>query len=411
MASKLMADYRARIAKNKNLDSKEATFDVMYPTGQLMLDYVNGTEVHVDSPDIKLDYESVGIVDGSANTIIGRTGCGKSTLVTQIIGFMMKTNPDSIAFFDDIEGSLPQNRKEFLLDMPEEEIKDRCFFRNTGITTESVYYQLKEHHDSKLENRAEYEYDTGLYDTSGNRIFKLIPTFYFIDSFAMLMPKEIAEDTAVGENVMGATATAKKNTELVKKISQMLKEANIILFTINHILDDIQMGFLPKPVQVDGLKQGERMAGGKTAQYLANNLIRLDEKTKWKDTEGFGINATVVTATLIKSRTNATRRGVPLVFDKTNGKYDNYLSVYQFLKDQGMIDGAGKSLYFHGFPDAKFSQKEFLSKLETDIDLQIAFTTVARTELHKLLSNTTRERNQNSGFDLNAAIRNMQIER
>jgi len=409
MASKLMADYRARIAKNKNLDSKEAVFDVMYPTGMLVLDYVNGTEVHVDSPDIKMDYEAVGIVDGSSNTFIGRTGCGKSTLVTQIIGSMMKDHPESVAFFDDIEGSLPQNRKEFLLDLPEEEIRDRCFFRNTGINTESVYYQIKEHHDSKIENRAEYEYDTGLYDTFGNRIFKLVPSFYFIDSFAMLMPKEIAEETAVGENAMGATSTAKKNTELVKKISQLLKESNIILFTINHILDDIQMGFLPKPVQVDGLKQGERMAGGKTAQYLANNLIRLDEKTKWKDTEGFGINATVVTATLIKSRTNATRRGVPLVFDKTHGRYDNFLSTYQFLKDQGMVEGGGKSMYFHGFPEAKFSQKEFLSKLNTDLDLQIAFTTVARNELHKLLANTSRERNQETGFDLNNAIRNLQM--
>lgn len=409
MASKLMADYRARIAKNKNLESKEAVFDVMYPTGMLVLDYVNGTEVHVDSPDIKMDYEAVGIVDGSSNTFIGRTGCGKSTLVTQIIGSMMKDHPESVAFFDDIEGSLPQNRKEFLLDLPEEEIRDRCFFRNTGINTESVYYQIKEHHDSKIENRTEYEYDTGLYDTFGNRIFKLVPSFYFIDSFAMLMPKEIAEETAVGENAMGATSTAKKNTELVKKISQLLKESNIILFTINHILDDIQMGFLPKPVQVDGLKQGERMAGGKTAQYLANNLIRLDEKTKWKDTEGFGINATVVTATLIKSRTNATRRGVPLVFDKTHGRYDNFLSTYQFLKDQGMVEGGGKSMYFHGFPEAKFSQKEFLSKLNTDLDLQIAFTTVARNELHKLLANTSRERNQETGFDLNNAIRNLQM--
>ncbi len=407
MASKLMTDFRNRIAKNKNIESNEASFDVMYPTGFLTLDYLNGTMVHVDSPDRQESYASIGIVDGSSNTFIGRTGCGKSTLVTQIIGNMMRQYPDSVAFFDDIEGSLPQNRKEFLLGLPAEDIKERCFFRNNGITTESVYYQIKEHHDSKVENRHDFEYDTGLYDTNGNRIYKLIPTFYFIDSFAMLMPKEVVEEQAVGESAMGATSTAKKNTELVKKISQLLKDANIILFTINHILDDIQMGFLPKPVQVDGLKQGERMSGGKTAQYLANNLIRLDEKTKWKDTEGFGINATVIIATLIKSRTNATRRGVPLVFDKTRGAYDNFLSVYQFLKDQGLVDGAGKSMYFHGFPEAKFSQKEFLAKLQTDKDLQTAFATVAKNALMELLSDTSREKAEEATFDLNAAILNI----
>lgn len=407
MASKLMIDFRNRIAKNKNVESVEASFDVMYPTGFLTLDYLNGTMVHVDSPDIQTSYTAIGIVDGSSNTFIGRTGCGKSTLVCQIIGNMMRQYPDSVAFFDDIEGSLPQNRKEFLLGLPEEDIRERCFFRNTNINTESVYYQIKEHHDSKIENKADFTYDTGLYDTNGNRIFKMIPSFYFIDSFAMLMPKEVVEEQAVGESAMGATATAKKNTELVKKISQLLKDANIILFTINHILDDIQMGFLPKPVQVDGLKQGERMSGGKTAQYLANNLIRLDEKAKWKDTEGFGINATVITATLIKSRTNATRRGVPLIFDKTNGAYNNYLSVYQFLKDQGLIEGAGKSMYFHGYPEAKFSQKEFLSKLQTEKDLQIAFTTVAREALTELLSDTAREKAEAQIFDLNAAILNI----
>jgi RecA/RadA recombinase len=408
MASKLMVDFRNRIAKNKNVEAEEASFDVMYPTGFLTLDFLNGTQVHVDFPDGRQEtYNSIGIVDGSSNTFIGRTGCGKSTLVCQIIGNMMRQYPDSVAFFDDIEGSLPQNRKEFLLGLSAEDIKDRCFFRNTGITTESVYYQIKEHHDSKIENRSDYEYDTKLYDTNGNRIFKLIPSFYFIDSFAMLMPKEVVEEQAVGESAMGATATAKKNTELVKKISQLLKDSNIILFTINHILDDIQMGFLPKPVQVDGLKQGERKSGGKTAQYLANNLIRLDEKTKWKDTEGFGINATVVVATLIKSRTNATRRGVPLVFDKSKGAYDNYLSVYQFLKDQGLVEGAGKSMYFHGYPDAKFSQKEFLSKLQTDTNLQIAFSTVAREALAELLSDTSRQKAEIVGFDLNSAILNI----
>lgn len=407
MASKLMVDFRARIAKNKNVESTEATFDVMYPTGFLTLDFDLGTTVHVDSPDIQMSYDSIGLVDGTATTFIGRTGCGKSTLVTQILGNLLKQFPDSVAFIDDIENSLPQNRKEFLLDLPEEEISDRVYFRNTGINTESVYYQIKEHYDSKLEHKAELMYDTGLYSTSGERIFKLIPSFYFIDSFAMLMPKDITED-AVGENVMGATATAKKNTELVKKISQLLKEANINLFTINHILDDIQMGFLPKPVQVDGLKQGERMPGGKTAQYLANNLIRLDEKKKWKDTEGFGINATVVEATPVKSRTNATRRAVPLVFDKTHGKYSNELSTYQFIKDLGLVEGAGKSMYFHGFPEAKFSQKEFLNQLKTDKELQIAFATVSRDALRSLLADTKRERAEEAEttFDLNSSILN-----
>ena len=256
MAGKLMSRFREKMAKSKDGAGKEAVFDVMYSTGFLTLDHLNGTMIHVKGNGIETSYKSIGIMDGSSNTFIGRSGCGKSTLVVQLIGNLLRNNPDSVAYIDDIEGSLPISRKEFLLGLPEEELRERVHMRNTDITTENVYTQIRTIYDDKINNRSEFEYDTGLYDIYGNRIFKLVPTFYFIDSFAMLMPNDISEDDEM-DNGMGATSTAKKNTQLIKKISQLLKGANIILFTINHILDDIQMGFLPKPVQIAGLKQGE----------------------------------------------------------------------------------------------------------------------------------------------------------
>ena len=405
--SKLMKSWKEKMAKSKDGSGKEAVFDVMYPTGFLTFDHLNGTMVHVNNKDINIDYKMVGIVDGSANTFIGRSGCGKSTLVTQIMGNMLKQFPDAIAYIDDIEGSLPMVRKEFLLGIPSEELAERVVIRNCDITTENVYNQIKSLHDIKLVNRAEYEYDTGLYDTYGNRIFKLIPTLYFIDSLPMLMPQDLAEDDEM-DNGMGATSTAKKNTQLIKKISQLLRGANIILFTVNHILDDIQMGFLPKPVQIDGLKQGERMPGGKAAIYLANNLVRLDEKGKLKDSEGFGINGTIVDVTLVKSRTNATKQSVPLIFDKSNGAFDNILSIYQFLKAEGCIGGAGRSMYLEDAPDIKFSQKEFKTKLMENPELQKAFVQTAKNAMDKLLSDTKNQEEENKEiFDINSAILNL----
>src|SRR5574344_1004212 len=171
------------------------------------------------------------------------------------------------------------------------------------------HLSIKFIHDTKVANKSDFEYDTGLYDTYGNRIYKMTPTIVFIDSFANLMPEDIATDEEM-DSGMGATSTAKKNTQLVKKISQLLKAANIILFTINHIMDDIQMGFIPKPQQIAGLKQGERLPGGKAAMYLAMNLFRMDEKGTLKAEEGYGINGTIVDITAVKSRTNATRRSV-----------------------------------------------------------------------------------------------------
>ena len=403
----LMTLFTENMAKSKDSsNNKEASFDVMYPTGFLTYDYVTGTMIHVDTPEVQLDYASIGVVDGSSNTFISRPGTGKSTFIVQVIGNMLKMNPGSVAYIDDIEGSLPMSRKEFLLNMDKEELKQRIKFRNEGITTENVYERIKEIHDIKKANASDFMYDTGKLDIYGEKIFKMIPTFYFIDSFAMLMPNDILSKDEI-KNGMDAASSAKLNTQLVKKISQLLKEVNIILFTINHIMDDIQADpFAPKPLQVDGLKKGERLPGGRAALYLANNMVRLDKISNLKDSEAFGINGTVVGFTPIKSRTNATKVTVPMIFDTTHGLFDNELSIFYFLKQQGKVKGAGIGLFFEGAEDVKFSMRNFKEKLHENRDLQLAFAKVARETLEELLSDTRLQQmeDRENIIDINSLI-------
>lgn len=403
MASKLLSLFKDKMNQSKSTSSKEAEFDIMYPTGMLTLDYLNGTMIHVKSEEMDMTYNSVGIMDGSSCMFIGRSGCGKSTLAIEIIGNQLRANPDSTAYIDDIEGSLPISRKEFLLGLPEEELRERVFMRNTDITTENVYDQIRTIYEIKTSNKSQFQYDTGLYDIYGNRIFKLVPTFYFIDSFAVLMPNEVIQDDELGSNMTGSSV-AKQNTALIKKISQLLKGANIILYSVNHVLDDIQLGFIPKPMQIAGLKQGERLPGGKTMIYLANNMFRLDEKTTLKEAEGYGINGTVVDVSIVKSRTNASKRSVPLIFDKSVGAFDNILSILHFLKSEGYIGGAGKALYFTANPNVKFSLKEFKNQLATNKELQDTFTNVAKEAMEKMLSDTRVQEIQEEVFDINKAI-------
>ena len=155
--SKVLSIWREKLASNKKIAIHEAGFDIMYPTGFSNVDYVNGTTVHVRSENINIDYESVGIVDGTSNTIISRPGSGKSTLVTQWIGNLLRSNPDSEAYIDDIEGSLPAARKEYLLGLQKKDISERVFIRNDGITTENVYDQIRFIRDTKQANRAELQ--------------------------------------------------------------------------------------------------------------------------------------------------------------------------------------------------------------------------------------------------------------
>ena len=410
VGSRLMDKVVERMKKAKINDSNEE-FEVLYPTGFPSLDYLNGSMIHVNGNGINMKYRSVGIVDGSSNMFIGRSGCGKSTLVFQIIGNIARQFPNCEVYIDDIEGSLPMSRKERLLGLSPEEMQQnspncRVKFRNTGITTENVYQRILFIHDSKVENRSEYEYDTGLYDTYGNRIFKLIPTIYLIDSFAMLMPEDVLDKDELDAG-MGPTKVAKVNTNLVKKISQLLRDANIILCSINHINDDPSTGFLPKPAQISGLKQGERLPGGKAALYIANNMFRLDDRAALKENEGYGIAGQVVDISLVKSRTNQNKRSVPLIFNKSEGGFDPILSMLHLLNSEGKVGGAGARCYFIDEPDIKFSKKNFKTELEESPDLQRAFTIQCRDVLDNLLSNTENQAAIKSKFNLLDALNSL----
>lgn len=392
MAIDLMGAFRSKVAKIKTSGvSNSADFDVMYSTGFLSIDYLNGTTVHVNGEDRNFTYNSTGIVDGSANSIIGRSGSGKSTLTTQIVAnivrpFIKKGLPTGL-YIDDIENSLPWPRKEFLLGLTTDELNRYVDIRNTGITTENLYKRIQAIHDIKVENKKDYEYDTGLYDTYGKRIFKLVPTVYVIDSLPMLLPESLTDDEDLGGS-MSASSIAKSNTMLIKKITQLLKDANIIMFTVNHILDDIQMGFTPKPAQISGLKQGERLPGGKAAVYLANNMFRTDDSITLKKDKDYGIDGSIVTLTLIKSRTNASKRSVPLIFNKTEGRFDEVLSLFHLVKSEGLFKGAGAFLYLDDCPDVKFSARTFKKVLENSYELQEAFAKTCYQLLTQYLSDT-----------------------
>lgn len=407
----LMDNFRAKMDKVKVAGAnKRAEFDVMYSTGFLSIDYLNGTTVHVESEERNYTYNSVGIVDGSTNTIIGRSGSGKSTLLRQIAGNIMRQFDTALLFDDDIEGSLPWVRKEFLYGLDPETIEKRCEFRNSGITTENVYQRIHGLYELKIQNRKEFEYDTGLYDTKGNRIFKLVPSIYIIDSLPMLLPEDLANDDELGGS-MDASSIAKKNTSLLKKISQDCKEANIILFTINHILDEIQMGFIPKAAQISGLKQGERLPGGKAAIYLANNMFRVDDSLTLKADKDYGIDGSVITLTLIKSRTNATKRSIPLIFNKTEGRFDELLSLFHLLKTEGVLQGTGV-YYLESAPDIKFKQKTFKEVLENSPELQKAFADECFKILSTFLSDTktVSADNNTASFNINNMVNSMGTE-
>lgn len=390
----LLADrFRAQMAKTKDPRMEEANADVLYPTGFLPFDFLNGYRVHVKSDTQDFWYNAVGIVDGSSVSLAGRSGSGKTTAAIQMAANIVRPFPEATIFFDDIEGGSNATRRELLTHFTPEEAEQRIIYRNTAVSAENFYKRIASIYEIKMNNRADFEYDTGKLDSRGNKIYKLIPTVYILDSLAMLTPEKLTEEEELSGQ-MSTTATAKTNTAVFKRIVPKLKAANIILFTINHINDKIEVNaFTHTKSQVSFLKPGETLPGGKAALYLANNLIRVDDGAKLKETDGLGINGKIVDFEIIKSRTNAAGRSVPMVFDFTSG-FDDILSLFMFLKSTGAII-TGATCYLRGHEDMKFRQRDFKNKLFNDPEFAKAFNEVARAELETLLGNPEVEEQKN----------------
>ncbi len=385
--------FRAQMAKTKDPRMEEAVADVMYPTGFLPFDFLNGYKIHVKSDTQDFWYSSVGIVDGSSIMILGRSGSGKTTIALQMAANIIRPFPEATIFYDDIEGGSNDTRRELLTHFTPEECQQRIIYRNTAVSAENFYKRIASIYEIKMNNRADFEYDTGKLDSQGNKIYKLIPTVYILDSLALLTPEKLTEEEELSGQ-MSTTATAKTNTAVFKRIIPKLKAANIILFTINHINDKIEINaFTHSKAQISFLKQGETLPGGKAALYLANNMIRVDDGAKLKETDGLGINGKIVDFEIIKSRTNAAGRSVPMVFDFTNG-FDDILSLFMFLKSTGAII-TGATCYLRGHEDMKFRQRDFKNKLFNDPEFAKAFNEVARAELETLLGNPEVEEQKN----------------
>ena len=402
MASLLASRFREEISKHKDFRMKnESEFDVGYPTGFLNFDFQNGAIIHVKSDTMDFKYYSIGVTDGSIITVIGRTACGKTTFVFQTAANIIRPFKTSCILEDSAEGGITINRKEALMKFKGQELKDRVVARNTGITAENFYERIKMIHDMKINNRSDYEYDTGLYDTMGNRVFKLEPTVYILDSIALIMPEKYTEEDELSGQMSGS-ATARAVADIFRKIIPMLKTANIILFVVNHILDDISINPMQKKkAQIAYLKQGETLPRGKTVLYLSNNIIRFDDNTKLKETETFGFAGSIVDVGFVKSRTTNNGQVATLVLDFNRG-FDPDLSLFLMLKTAGKINGAGVGLYLRDRNDMKFSQKNFKDKLANNPELKQIFMEEALEHLKAIPTEVEYE--ETGGLGLNDGI-------
>jgi RecA/RadA recombinase len=355
----------------------------MISTGFEVIDYLNGNAT-LNSDGSKR--YNTGVDAGKIITIIGKTGVGKSTLALQMASSIVRRYEQSSLFVLDFEQSNSKDRIRAITGMTEEEFDQKVNIKKIGISTETVLQMISQIKQLKLENKKDLltPNKEGIIDPETGKL-KLIlpPTIIFVDSVAMMMPKEVLE----GEEMTGqmsATAMAKANTQLFKRLVQPCMEANIIMIFINHINQKISTGPTPTQASINYLKQDETLPGGNAPMYLTNTLLKIISSSKLDEEKTYKIKGFEAKVELIKSRTAPAGRSINMIFNQAEG-FDRDLSLLEVIKANNMLKGAGVSYSLEGLDSVKFKLSEFKQKLRENKDLANHFYTLGKTLMQSSL--------------------------
>ena len=242
----LTETFRKTIEKEKL--GVESLYTPSYGTGIDLFDYRNGR--------LELGDQMTGVDGGKIFTIIGKSGTGKTTIAVQMGAKIVEPYENGQVIHLDYERATTRARIQQVTRWSEELIKSKYILMNRQIYSESLYQLVKATAKIKTENFDKLKLPTGKMDDDNNEIFVLPPTVFIVDSWATIVPKDIADEGELSGQ-MAATAIAKTNNAIIKRITGALEEANIILIIVNHITQKIEIGPIKTQAQLNYLKQDE----------------------------------------------------------------------------------------------------------------------------------------------------------
>lgn len=354
MANPLLKQLQS--SDKKGLFNKTQTA-ITYGTGFAPFDFRNGymVEVHDDDDNLVKSYPSTGIVGGSFNTVIGKSGVAKTTWVVQAAANIVKPYAAGFVQHFDLEQALTYTRIRNITGFSQMQMRDKYILKQEKVTIEDMFEAIQKIAQAKEEFREDFSYDTGLLNEFNEPIRALAPTVIVLDSIPTISSKDASSEMEGGTY---ANRVAKAIAQFYKRLTPVIKEANIIIFAINHINTKIEINPMMKTQpQVLYLKMDESLPGGNAPIYYAHNLIKFVSAGKYTE-EKHGFDGFKVRAELIKSRTNKAGQFCHMAYNQSYG-FDPAYTMYEFLHENGMIDGRNPYQFVSGFKDDKFSSKKF----------------------------------------------------
>lgn len=340
-----------RIKKDK-LGSE--VFSPSYLTGIDLLDYRNGRW--------EGDEKVLGISGGKIFTVVGKSGSGKSSLAYKVAGNIFKNEEAQIIHLD-YERAGNKARISNMSGVGIEHIKadsDVYSYLNSEISSETLYQLVKAIYDIKMNNKEDCTVEKTF---NGEKVSYLVPTVIVVDSLVAMTPKDIQDEKELSGS-MSASAIAKTNNAIIKRINNFITDANITLIIINHITSSISMGTPTKPA-LNFLGQNESLPGGSSAIFLSDTLLKLDTGSKLEEEKDYGIKGFTVNAQYIKSRSNTSGRKMTLIFDQAKG-FNNLLTNIHFLRENKYLLGSGHGYWIETMPEKKFKFKNVEEMYNTD---------------------------------------------
>ena len=376
----------------KKMDKKglleEATPLIGYATQMLPFDFRNGYQVNVHDEDGKVidRWANIGLFGGTFITVTGKTSTAKTAFCVQMAAEICRPFEAAEFHLLDIEGSSNPSRVMKLINYDSfDDIKNKFQYHDEFQYIEDVFEFVNEMAKIKLDNRDVFATDNTHRNEFGEVRKTLAPTVLIIDSLPMLVTKDLEGM----EGMAGQTYNGRKAIQIsqfYKRLRPVIKKANIIIMVINHLNFKMDMNpFAKSQAQIMYMKQDEAMPGGNAPLYLAQSVLKFTSCAKYT-AEKDGYDGFAIRIDIIKSKTNRAGTSCVLIYDADYG-FDKYRTLFEFLKENALIEGRNPYLYIKGCPDMKFSSKDFRDACITNRDLYKTAVIAALPILYSYLGN------------------------
>ena len=359
----LINEVRNEQDKKEDLFSINAAVDT-YKTGIAPLDYALGYTVRVYNEEqntVEEEYNALGISGGCNVMWIGKSSTAKTSTALLVAANIVRPYQNGTILHFDLEQAMNISRARAMTKFTVDEIKGgKYVLRQSETSVEKIKRTIIKLYKEKKDHPELYTYKTGKKNEIGEEIVVYEPTVVLIDSIPSLsveLNENDKKDFKKIEEITSQTDRMRLTGEIGRFYTDLLpyiKSVNIIIFSINHIKVNPQMGIVKSPAELLYLKQDEALPGGKTPVYLAHILFKSvaigSEKYTLEDDgfDGFGINIEI-----IKSRSNQAGQKVKVIYDKVRG-IDPVRTCIAYAKEQGLIGGNKNAMYFINNKDKKF---------------------------------------------------------